>query len=331
MKIKQTIGIDISKLTFDVRMHSNQFYRVFDNTTKGFKELMKWINKNNPIPKENTLFVLEYTGIYSEELSLFFSKNDIPFSIVPGLEVKKSLGISRGKNDKVDATKIALYAHRLRDEIKLSKAPSNEISQIKRLLTLRERLVKQRAGHKSTLKEQKRIYQKKENKLLLETQEKIIKYLSKQIINIELEMKQIIKEKQELNQLYSLIVSVKGIGNQTALFIIVTTNGFTKFETWRKYASYCGIAPFPNTSGTSIRGRTKVSNLANKKLKSLFDLCAKSAMQFNPEMKLYYHKRIDQGKNKMSTINIIRCKLMARVFAAVKRQTPYVNTLNFIA
>ena len=331
MKIKQTIGIDISKLTFDVRMYSNQFYRVFDNTTKGFKELMKWINKNNPIPKENTLFVLEHTGIYSEELSLFFSKNDIPFSLVPGLEIKKSLGISRGKNDKVDATKIALYAHRLRDEIKLSKAPSNEISQIKRLLTLRERLVKQRAGHKSTLKEQKRIYQKKENKLLLETQEKIIKYLSKQIINIELEMKQIIKEKQELNQLYNLIVSVKGIGNQTALFMIVTTNGFTKFETWRKYASYCGIAPFPNTSGTSIRGRTKVSNLANKKLKSLFDLCAKSAIQFNPEMKLYYHKRIDQGKNKMSTINIIRCKLMARVFAAVKRQTPYVNTLNFIA
>jgi len=66
MKIKQTIGIDISKLTFDVRMHSNQFYRVFDNTTRGFKELMKWINKNNPIPKENTLFVLEHTGIYSE-------------------------------------------------------------------------------------------------------------------------------------------------------------------------------------------------------------------------------------------------------------------------
>ena len=331
MKIKQTIGIDISKLTFDVRMHSNQFYRVFDNTTKGFKELMKWINKNNPIPKENTLFVLEHTGIYSEEISLFFSENDIPFSLVPGLEVKKSLGISRGKNDKVDATKIALYAHRLRDEIKLSKIPSNEINQIKRLLTLRERLVKQRAGHKSTQKEQKRIYQKKENKLLLETQEKIIKYLTKQIKNIELEMKQIIKEKQELNQLYNLIVSVKGIGNQTALFIITTTNGFTKFESWRKYASYCGIAPFPNTSGTSIRGRTKVSNLANKKLKSLFDLCAKSAIQNNPEMKLYYHKRIDQGKNKMSTINIIRCKLMARVFAAVKRQTPYVNTLNFIA
>ena len=293
MEIKQTIGIDISKLTFDVRIHSNQCYRVFDNTLKGFKELIKWTDKNNPFSKENTLFVIEYTGIYSEEISLFFTKNDIPFSLIPGLEIKKSLGISRGKDDKVDATKIALYGHRLRDEIKPSKIPSIAISKIKRLLTLRERLVKQRAGHKVTLKEQIRVYLKKENKLLFETQEKTIKFLTKQIKNIELEMKNVIKANQELNQQYKLVVSVKGIGDQTALFMIVTTNGFTKFKTWRKYASYCGIAPFPNTSGTSIRGRTKVSNLANKKLKSLFDLCAKSAIQNNPEMKIYYHKRLE--------------------------------------
>jgi transposase len=331
MKIKQTIGIDISKLTFDVRIHTNQCYCVFDNTPKGFKELIKWVDKNNPISKEQTLFILEYTGIYSEEIALFFTKNNISFSLIPGLEIKKSLGISRGKDDKVDATKIALYGHRLRDEIKPTKIPSLTINKVKRLLTLRERLVKQRAGHKSTSREQKRIYLRKENKLLFEIQEETIKYLTKQIKSIELEMKQLIKANQELNQQYKLVISVKGIGNQTALFMIVTTNGFTKFKTWRKYASYCGIAPFPNTSGTSIRGRTKVSNLANKKLKSLFDLCAKSAIQNNPEMKIYYHKRVAQGKNKMSTINIIRCKLMARVFAVVNRQTPYVNILKFVA
>ena len=331
MKIKQTIGIDISKLTFDVRIHSNQCYQAFNNTQKGFKELIKWVDKNNPISKENTIFILEHTGIYSEEISFFFTKNDICFSLIPGLEIKKSLGISRGKDDKVDATKIALYGHRRREEIKPYIMPSDNINQIKRLLSLRERIVKQRSGHKSTLKEQKRVYLKKENKLLFEIQEKTIKFLTKHIENIELEMKQIIKENQELNQQYKLVVSVKGIGNQTALFMIVTTNGFTKFNSWRKYASYCGIAPFPNTSGTSIRGRTKVSNLANKKLKSLFDLCAKSAIQNNPEMKIYYHKRLEEGKNKMSTINIVRCKLMARVFAAVNRKTPYVNTLKFTA
>ena len=128
-----------------------------------------------------------------------------------------------------------------------------------------------------------------------------------------------------------LIISIKGVGKQTALFMIVYTHGFTKFKNWRKFASYCGIAPFPNLSGTSIRGRTKVSNLANKKIKSLFDLCAKSAIQHNPEMKAYYYGRLDEGKNKMSTINIIRNKLLARIFAVVERQTPYVDTMKYAA
>ncbi len=87
--------------------------------------------------------------------------------------------------------------------------------------------------------------------------------------------------------------------------MIAFTHAFTKFKTWRQFASYAGTAPFPNTSGTSIRGKTKVSNLANKKLKSLFDLCAKVAIQYNQEMKFYYHKRVNEGKNKMSTINIL--------------------------
>ena len=141
MKIKQTIGIDISKLTFDVRIHSNQCYQAFNNTQKGFKELLKWADKNNPISKENTIFILEHTGIYSEEISLFFTKNNIYFSLISGLEIKKSLGISRGKDDKVDATKIALYGHRRREEIKPYIMPSDDINQIKRLLTLRERIV----------------------------------------------------------------------------------------------------------------------------------------------------------------------------------------------
>jgi transposase len=93
------------------------------------------------------------------------------------------------------------------------------------LLTLREILVKQRAGHRSTLKEQKRIYTRNDNKLLLETQEKMIKFLTKQIRGIELEMDKIIKSNQQLKQQYDLIVSIKGIGNQTALFMILTTNG----------------------------------------------------------------------------------------------------------
>jgi transposase len=148
---------------------------------------------------------------------------------------------------------------------------------------------------------------------------------------VEKQMRLLIKSDDRLSGQFRLIISIKAIGEQTALFMIVYTDGFTKFKTWRKFASYCGIAPFPNVSGTSIRGKTKVSHLANKKIKSLFDLCAKSAIQHSPEMKAYYKRRLEEGKNKMSTINIIRNKLLARIFAVIERQTPYVDIMKYAA
>ena len=331
MKIKETIGIDVSKLTVDVCIHSNQQHEVFENTPVGFKKMIKWVDKLCKYSAQESLFVFEHTGLYSYQLSVFLTEQNKPFCIIPGLEIKKSLGIARGKEDKIDAIKIALYGYRRKDELRPYKLPDRELIDLKRLLSLREQLVKQRAGYKASLKEQKRVLVKKDNVVLFETQEKMIAYLSKQIDKVENEMNQIIETNEELKKTFDLIVSIKGVGKQTALFMIVYTHGFTKFKNARKFASYCGLAPFPNSSGTSIRGRTKVSHLANKKIKSLFDLCAKTSIQCNEEMKQYYQKRVAQGKNKMSTINVIRNKLLARIFAVVNRQTPYVNVMKYAA
>ena len=109
MKINETIGIDISKLTFDVRIHSNQAFKVFDNSNNGFKMMIQWVYKNSSFLKKEILFVFEHTGLYSYNLSLFLTEQNIPFALIPGLEIKRSLGIARGKNDKIDATKIALW------------------------------------------------------------------------------------------------------------------------------------------------------------------------------------------------------------------------------
>jgi len=226
---------------------------------------------------------------------------------------------------------LALYGHRLRDELQPTKMTDPVIQSLKRLTTLRERMVKQRAGFIASLKESKRVYLRKDNEIYFSSQEKIIRSLSKQIKEIENQISILINEQHNLKRQYDLILSIKGVGPQTAVNLIIYTEGFTKFENSRKFASYCGIAPFPNSSGTSIRGRTKISHLANKKVKSLLDLCAKSAIQFNNEMKIYYKNRIDQGKNKRSTINIIRNKLLARIFAVVKRDIPYVDVLKYAA
>jgi transposase len=269
--------------------------------------------------------------MYSDNLGIFLDSEHYHFCIVPGLEIKRSIGIARGKDDQIDAKRIALYGYRLRDELTPSKLPSKDISSLKSLNSLRLKLVKQRAGYKSTLKEQKGVYSKKDFKTIFEVQEKMIMTLTKETQKLEAKMQQIVEANETLSTNYNLTISVKGIGPQTALIILIHTANFTKFETWRKFASYCGVAPFPYKSGSSIKGRPKVSHLANKKLKSILNMCAVTSIQHSPEMKLFYERRIESGKNKMSTINIIRNKLISRVFAAVKRQTPYVDIMQFAA
>lgn len=329
MNILETVGIDVSKLVVDVRIHSNQYFSQFENSKKGFRKMCEWVCTNSKFHSNETLFVFEHTGLYSHLLAVFFTEAEIAFTMVPGLEIKRSLGITRGKDDKIDAAKIAKYAYRLRDEIKPYVMPSQQTMHLKNLLSIRERMVRQRAGYKASLKEQQRVYNKKDNHVLFNIQNKLIKQLSKQIEVIDQEMIDVVCSNDKLKQIYQLITSIKSVGQQTALFMIAYTDGFTKFKNSRKFAAFCGIAPFPYMSGTSIRGKTKVNHLANKKIKSLFDLCAKNAIIHNTEMRNYYVKRIEEGKHKMCVINIIRNKLLSRIFAVVNRQTPYVDLLQY--
>jgi len=330
-KFKEFIGIDISKLKFDIRIHSNQIASVFDNNNTGFKKMVNWVLKNVDCDKEEILFALEHTGLYSLPISVFLSENKFHFILLPGLEIKRSLGIQRGKNDKIDAKRIAEYAYQKKDKIVPSQLPFKNILQIRRLLKLRERLVKYRAGFLKDKSENKIFLNAKENKLLFEIVDKSIIELNKKIDKIEKEIDIIVESDTLISKQFYLITSIKGVGKQTALFVIAYTNCFSNFDNWRKFASYCGTAPFPYSSGTSIKGRNKVSPLANKKIKSLLNQCARSSIICNPEMKLYYKTRKEKGDNGMSITNIIRNKMISRIFAVINRGTPYVDTYKFAA
>ena len=331
MEIKEVVGIDVGKKLNEARIHTNQKLFEFENNIGGFRVFEKWVMKNVEYQKNEIMFAFEHTGLYSYPMSVYFSEKKYSYIVIPGLELKRSMGITRGKDDKIDAKRIASYTYEKRRKLKPYELPQENIIQIKRLLSLREKLVKQRAGYKGTLGEFKTFLKRKDNKMLFDIHEKMIKELSKQIEKLEKKLDDIVQNDQQIKQMYKLIISIKGVGPQTALFLIVYTDKFTRFDSWRKFASYCGIAPFPNRSGISIRGRTKVSNLANKKIKSLLDLCAKTSIQYNPEMKLYYEKRVKQGKPKMSTINIIRNKILSRIFAVIQRGTPYVDTMSYLS
>lgn len=331
MKFTEAIGIDVSKLTLDACIHIKQIMTQVPNSKQGYKKLLAWAKKNAKCPIEEILFCFEHTGIYSSALARFMSEMQLNYIIVPGLEIKRSLGIQRGKNDQIDAKKIAQYAYRRREEVTLYKAPDASINRIRQLFSLREKLVKQRSGFIATLKDQANLIEQSENKLLFSIPQKLIKELNIQIDCIEKEVDLVLEESPEVMDNFKLITSITGIGRQTALLLIVVTNNFLWFNDHRKLASYAGVAPFPYTSGTSIRGKTKISHLANKKLKSLLSSCAVSAIRNDPELKVYFKRRTESGKHKMNTINAVRNKLLSRVFAVVKRRTPYLSLYKYAA
>ncbi len=324
MKFKEALGIDVSKKTIDVNLYCKRDYLQFENTVKGYKALLVWVKRQTGLAMDQVLICFEHTGLYSLPLAVFLTGQNITFCMEPSLQIKRSLGLVRGKDDKVDARRISEYAYLRRKLLKPFVLPSLSVLRLQKLLSLRERMVKQRAGYISSLKEHKCKLKQKDYELYFSTHKKMVHYLGKQIETIEKEMKELITHDEKMNELYLLMVSVKGVGFILASTLLVATNCFSSFSDSRKFACYAGIAPFEKQSGTSLNMKSRVSHYADKRIKSLLNLAALAAIRSDPELRAYYQKRVEMGKSKMSTLNIVRNKIVHRIFAVVKRRTPYV-------
>jgi transposase len=156
-------------------------------------------------------------------------------------------------------------------------------------------------------------------------------FLKRQLIELEKTIQSIINSNEKIKAQFELAQSVPGVGAQTAINLIVTTRCFSAFKNWRKLACYAGIAPFEYSSGTSIRGKTKVSPMGNKKLKSLLNMAAITAIKRDKQLKDYFERKKEEGKSGMLIMNAIRCKIISRVFATINREKPYVDVLKYYA
>ena len=210
--------------------------------------------------------------------------------------------------------------------------PSPLLVKIKQLLTYREQMVRIRTSLKNSLKSHKRYLPVSGMDGIIAQIEAQIEQQNVIIVDIKQQITDIIKSDVELNRNHTLISSVKGIGVIIGAFMLVSTNNFTSFDNGRKYACYARIAPFEFSSGTSIRGKTRTSKFGNKTIKTLLNNGANSAIRYDGQMRKYYQRKREQGKDHKVIGNAICCKLVNRMFAVVKRQTPYVEVYgqNFV-
>jgi len=203
------------------------------------------------------------------------------------------------------------------EEAVIFNAPRMEINKMRNLLSLREKLVATKASLLRNVKELK-AFDLEVARLSEKLQKSTIKGIDLDLKNIEKQLDKTISDDENISRIFTLVTSVIGIGKVTALFLICFTNEFTMYTTPRQLACYAGVVPFEHTSGKSIRSKPKVHYVANKKLKKQLHMCALSAITSDPELKNYFNRKVEEGKNKMLIINNVRNKLVHRVCACVR-------------
>lgn len=332
------LGMDVSKLWFDVSLlvvinHQKQpiISIRFDNNIEGMKTFKLWLKSNGVTYDEKTLVVIENTGVYHRLIWSFCSKHNLNLHIGNAAHIKWSLGITRGKNDVIDSQRLCMYCYKQSDELQTMPALNPIFIQLKDLMTSRTRLIVQLHSTKNYVKEIKST----NNLYLLNTLEKAHKAaidgIKKSITQIEAAIRKIIQDDEKIKANYELITSIPSIGEITAVYIICCTNNFATKISGKQLASYAGVVPFEHSSGSSIKGKSRVHKMANKELKRMLHMCALTSIKYTPEFKDYFDRKKAEGKNGMLVLNAIKNKLVLRIAAVVNNQKPYVNNYQKIA
>jgi len=325
--IRYFIGIDVSKATFNYCLRYGGGHVIngkVANNIDSINEFVKTLKEISGFKLGSAIFGMEITGVYSFLLMQTLTKLKAKVVVEPAMRIKNSLGIIRGKNDKLDAARITRYLIKNLQELKLWAPRRKIIDELSSLSTLRERIVKVRSIITTPLNEDIDFIDSSISEANIKLCNPSVTQIEQLTKDIDLRIKTLWINDDYCKRLMQIMLSVVGIGDVTALQILIHTNEFKSITSARTFASYCGIAPFEHGSGTSIKSRPRVSAVANKKIKSLLHNGVRTCIGNDPEIKAYYKRRVEMDKkNKMATINAIKFKLICRVFACIRGDRLY--------
>ena len=330
------IGVDVSKKTLDLAYYDgetidwkNAHIKV-SNDTSGFKEVASWLAKiANRF--DNLLFCMEHTGLYCQDFRMWLESHQYIYGMVdprkmhrfePDLDAGQR-SLDRVKSDELDAFRIAIYCEQNHKKIlrSPSRLPPAIYFKLKRLYAERKQDSKQSVLYKQQLHDTCAY----DTESSMERKRLLLGSLKESIKAVDEEIACCLDEEASIRKNYDLLLSIPGIGHVVALETIILTENFTAITNPRKYACYIGIAPFPKESGTSVRKHTSVSCKGFSKAKADLSISAVSAITHSPTLREYWQRK---RKEKCGSIvlNAVKFKLVLRMFAVIKRGTPYVET-----
>lgn len=299
-------GIDISKDRFDVysdRMGHNSY----PNTKEGFKRFLKVLDKTSHC-------VMEATGCYHHKLAMFLYEKGIAVSVVNPLIIKRfiQMKLRRVKTDKSDAFMIYNYAHE--QSLEYWRPEASYIVKAKELLSLMQTYSRQSTALKNKLHA---LENRGHNKGIMAVSiKRQLRYLKKEHGLLEKELETLIKSNEP--DLFSRLSSIPGIGKKTAVLMMVSTSNFNSFGSYKQVSSYLGLAPNERSSGSRIRGRSRISKTGDGLLRNHLFMCSFTASVHNPQCKVLFDRIVAKGKSRKLALIAVCNKLIKQSFAIAK-------------
>ena len=306
IKNKQFCGIDISKDVFDVVDHNDNHHQ-YPNDQDGFKKFHKILTKKSHC-------VIEVTGSYYQCLASWLHSESINVSVVNPLSVKRfiQMRLKTSKTDKADARMIRLYGEAENPDLWLP--PSEYIIEANELHRLVALLLRQRTALKNKLHGLKAKGITKSP--VVTSVRRQIRNLNHEVSTLELKLEEVVKAHQA--DVITRLCSIPGIGKRTAIYLIVITHGFEKFETSRQLISYFGLDPTIHESGSSVRGKSRISKTGNNLIRNLLFMCSFTACKHNKSCREIYQRIIAKGKPKKLALIAVANKLLKQSLAIAK-------------
>jgi len=331
--IKQVVGIDISKDTLavcygTVNLQQNQQIsesKTFANNPKGFKELMLFVKKKRGQLKVPLYYAMEATGVYYENLAYFLNEKQQKVVVILPNKAKnysKTLCI-KSKTDPLDARMITQFS--LERQMQLWSVPNPLMKAIKALT--REYQSKKEIATQIKNQLHAEGYSHAPLKESMKRNHAILSFFEKQLREIEGQIKEIVKQDDDLNNRINKVDKIEGVGFMTIVSIISETNGFALIENAKQLASYAGLDVVYNESGLK-KHKTTISKRGNKHLRKAVYMPALSACKHNPKLKALYIRIVSKkGLKKVALIAVAR-KLLLLIYTIYTKNVDYISNYN---
>ncbi|MCA1634472.1 MAG: IS110 family transposase [Acidobacteria bacterium] len=311
------LGLDIAKVKFNaclIREGGKFRHKVFPNNPAGFAQLSDWLARQGV---ERVHACMEATGSYGDSLAAYLHEAGHIVSQVNPAAIKAyaQSHLSRTKNDRVDAALIASFCVERRPPAWHPPAP--ELRELQALVRRLDSLVEMRTMEENRLSSGVTV------EAVRESVEELIAHLAQQIKRTEALIRAHIDSDPGLRRQRELLDSIPGVGEATAAVLLAEVPDIKEYRSARQVAAFAGLVPRERQSGSSVRGRVRLSKIGNSRLRKALYFPAVTAIRCSPFFQAWVEGLRQRGKSKMAVIGAVMRKLVHLAYGVLKTGRPF--------